>query len=120
MLLLASNQRRGNSENRSVAFFFIYRTPAREALYVAVQYLEELRWRLEGSSSFQRAFVEELATEILHVPPNRSLTPSLQLKEVDDVVYEADCSMITIREGEVNIGANALVSKFLPLFVVLK
>lgn len=32
-----------------------------------------------------------------------------QLKEVDDVVYEADCAMITIKEGEVNIGANACV-----------
>lgn len=35
------------------------------------------------------------------------LTPFVQLKTVDDVVYEADCSMITLRQGEVNIGANA-------------
>lgn len=35
--------------------------------------------------------------------------PPAQLKEVDDVVYEADCSMITIKEGDVDIGANACV-----------
>ncbi|MEI4867057.1 hypothetical protein, partial [Klebsiella pneumoniae] len=29
------------------------------------------------------------------------------LKLVDDVVYEADCAMITIKEGAVDIGANA-------------
>lgn len=33
--------------------------------------------------------------------------PLMQLIEVDDVVYEADCHMITIREGQVDTGANA-------------
>ncbi|KAF7796091.1 hypothetical protein EIP86_007262 [Pleurotus ostreatoroseus] len=28
------------------------------------------------------------------------------IKEVDDIVYEVNCSMITIKEGEVDIGAN--------------
>ncbi|KAJ3521522.1 hypothetical protein NM688_g9006 [Phlebia brevispora] len=28
------------------------------------------------------------------------------IKEVDNVVYEVDCAMITIREGDVDIGAN--------------
>lgn len=32
---------------------------------------------------------------------------SSQLKLVDDVVYEADCAMIVMRDGEVDIGANA-------------
>ncbi|BGP29380.1 hypothetical protein JCM10296v2_001119 [Rhodotorula toruloides] len=35
------------------------------------------------------------------------ISDAYDLKEVDDVVYEADCAMITIKEGEVNIGANA-------------
>lgn len=30
-----------------------------------------------------------------------------QLTEVDDVVFEADCAMIVLREGNVDIGANA-------------
>jgi len=29
------------------------------------------------------------------------------MKTVDDVVYEVDCAMVTIKEGEVDIGANA-------------
>jgi len=29
------------------------------------------------------------------------------MKTIDDIVYEVDCSMVTIREGEVDIGANA-------------
>ncbi|EIN10363.1 translationally controlled tumor-associated [Punctularia strigosozonata HHB-11173 SS5] len=28
------------------------------------------------------------------------------IKEVDDIVYEVDCAMVTIREGDVDIGAN--------------
>ncbi|KAL1931209.1 hypothetical protein VTP01DRAFT_10346 [Rhizomucor pusillus] len=28
------------------------------------------------------------------------------IKEVDDIAYEVDCQMITIKEGEVDIGAN--------------
>jgi len=28
------------------------------------------------------------------------------IKLVDDIVYEVDCQMITVKEGEVNIGAN--------------
>jgi len=28
------------------------------------------------------------------------------LKEVDDIVYEVDCSMIIVKEGDVDIGAN--------------
>ncbi|GAA5981939.1 hypothetical protein JCM5350_006572 [Sporobolomyces pararoseus] len=35
------------------------------------------------------------------------ISDAYDLKEVDGVVYEADCQMITIREGEVDIGANA-------------
>ena len=40
---------------------------------------------------------------------NKGLIASFgtQLKEVDDTVYEADCQMITMREGQVDIGANA-------------
>ncbi|GAA5979222.1 hypothetical protein JCM10908_002846 [Rhodotorula pacifica] len=35
------------------------------------------------------------------------ISDAYDLKEVDDVVYEADCAMITIKEGAVDIGANA-------------
>ncbi|GAA5936950.1 Tma19p [Sporobolomyces koalae] len=35
------------------------------------------------------------------------LTDAYDLKEVDDVVYEVDAQMITIKEGDVDIGANA-------------
>jgi len=35
------------------------------------------------------------------------LARSTQLTETDGVVYEADCHMITLREGNVDIGANA-------------
>lgn len=30
-----------------------------------------------------------------------------QITEVDDIVYEADCQTITLRAGNVDIGANA-------------
>jgi hypothetical protein len=33
-----------------------------------------------------------------------SLPMSLRSKLVDDVVYEVDCSLITIKEGDVDIG----------------
>ncbi|GAA5837469.1 hypothetical protein JCM3766R1_000455 [Sporobolomyces carnicolor] len=35
------------------------------------------------------------------------ISDAYDLKEVDGVVYEADAQMITIKEGEVDIGANA-------------
>ncbi|GAA5879296.1 hypothetical protein JCM16303_003154 [Sporobolomyces ruberrimus] len=35
------------------------------------------------------------------------ITDAYDFKEVDDVVYEADAQMIIIKEGEVDIGANA-------------
>ncbi|GAA5965725.1 hypothetical protein JCM8115_000900 [Rhodotorula mucilaginosa] len=35
------------------------------------------------------------------------ISDAYDLKLVDDVVYEADCAMITIKEGAVDIGANA-------------
>merc|ERR1712080_361742 len=35
------------------------------------------------------------------------ISDAYDLKLVDDVVYEADCAMITIKEGDVDIGANA-------------
>ncbi|GAA6048090.1 hypothetical protein JCM3770_000186 [Rhodotorula araucariae] len=35
------------------------------------------------------------------------ISDAYDLTEVDDVVYEADASMITIKEGAVDIGANA-------------
>ncbi|GAA5876092.1 hypothetical protein JCM5296_005577 [Sporobolomyces johnsonii] len=35
------------------------------------------------------------------------ISDAYDLKEVDDVIYEADCQMIVIKEGEVDIGANA-------------
>jgi hypothetical protein len=36
------------------------------------------------------------------------ITDAFDLKEVDDLVFEVDCKMITIREGaDVDIGANA-------------
>ncbi|KAM0787972.1 hypothetical protein ACM66B_006174 [Microbotryomycetes sp. NB124-2] len=35
------------------------------------------------------------------------ISDAYDLKEVDGVVYEADCQMIVIRNGEVDIGANA-------------
>lgn len=38
--------------------------------------------------------------------------PRSQMTEVDDTVYEVDCAMITLREGQVDIGANALVFDF--------
>ncbi|CEQ39294.1 SPOSA6832_00799, partial [Sporobolomyces salmonicolor] len=37
------------------------------------------------------------------------ISDAYDLKEVDDVIYEADCQMIVIKEGEVDIGANACV-----------
>ncbi|GAA5901781.1 Tma19p [Sporobolomyces salmoneus] len=35
------------------------------------------------------------------------ISSAYDLKEVDGVIYEADCHMITIKEGDVDIGANA-------------
>ncbi|KAK4052090.1 hypothetical protein OIV83_002384 [Microbotryomycetes sp. JL201] len=35
------------------------------------------------------------------------ISDAYDLKVVDDVIYEADCAMIVIRNGEVDIGANA-------------
>ncbi|BGP53317.1 hypothetical protein JCM8202v2_000876 [Rhodotorula sphaerocarpa] len=35
------------------------------------------------------------------------ISDAYDLKEVEDVVYEADAAMITVKEGEVDIGANA-------------
>ncbi|BGP13290.1 hypothetical protein JCM10213_004940 [Rhodosporidiobolus nylandii] len=35
------------------------------------------------------------------------ISDAYDLKEVDDVVYEADCQMITLREGAIDTGANA-------------
>ncbi|GAA5969356.1 hypothetical protein JCM3765_001278 [Sporobolomyces pararoseus] len=35
------------------------------------------------------------------------ISDAYDVKLVDDIVYEADCQMITIKEGEVDIGANA-------------
>ncbi|CEG64337.1 Putative Translationally-controlled tumor protein [Rhizopus microsporus] len=33
-------------------------------------------------------------------------TDAFPIKEVDDIAYEVDCKMITINEGDVDIGAN--------------
>ncbi|GAA5896967.1 hypothetical protein JCM6882_007318 [Rhodosporidiobolus microsporus] len=35
------------------------------------------------------------------------ISDAYDLKEVDDVVYEADCTMITLKEGAIDTGANA-------------
>lgn len=35
------------------------------------------------------------------------ISDAYDLKEIDDIVYEANCQMIVIRDGEVDIGANA-------------
>ncbi|ELU45609.1 translationally-controlled tumor protein [Rhizoctonia solani AG-1 IA] len=34
------------------------------------------------------------------------ISDAYKLKEVDDVVYEVDCSMIVVKDGDINIGAN--------------
>ncbi|KAF8709163.1 TCTP family, partial [Rhizoctonia solani] len=34
------------------------------------------------------------------------ISDAYELKEVDDVVYEVDCSMIVVKDGDINIGAN--------------
>ncbi|EMR09209.1 hypothetical protein PNEG_02545 [Pneumocystis murina B123] len=34
------------------------------------------------------------------------ISDAYNLKEVDDVVYEVDCAMVQIKQGEVDIGAN--------------
>ncbi|KAF8743207.1 TCTP family, partial [Rhizoctonia solani] len=34
------------------------------------------------------------------------ISDAYKLKEVDDVVYEVDCSMIVVKDGDVDIGAN--------------
>lgn len=34
------------------------------------------------------------------------ISDAYQIKEVDDTVYEADCQMIVIKDGDVDIGAN--------------
>ncbi|KAG8944596.1 hypothetical protein FRC00_010516 [Tulasnella sp. 408] len=33
-------------------------------------------------------------------------TDAFPMKEVDDIVYEVDCAMIVVKDGEVDIGAN--------------
>jgi len=35
------------------------------------------------------------------------VSDAYDLKEIDDIAYEVDCKMITIKEGAVDIGANA-------------
>ncbi|POY70838.1 hypothetical protein BMF94_6251 [Rhodotorula taiwanensis] len=35
------------------------------------------------------------------------ISDAYDLKEVDDIVYEADCAMIVIKEGAIDTGANA-------------
>ncbi|KAL8291807.1 hypothetical protein RQP46_002065 [Phenoliferia psychrophenolica] len=46
-----------------------------------------------------------LYTDIL--TGDEMVSDGFDIKEVDDVVYEVDCAMVTIRAGEVDIGANA-------------
>jgi len=41
------------------------------------------------------------------VTKDELLTDAYDPKEVDGVVYEVDCAMITIKDGDVDIGANA-------------
>ena len=55
--------------------------------------------RREGASEQSRE--SRVLTELT------SFDTRQQLKEVDGAVYEADAQMITIKEGEVDIGANA-------------
>ncbi|KAM0751593.1 translationally controlled tumor-associated [Meredithblackwellia eburnea MCA 4105] len=46
-----------------------------------------------------------LYTDIL--TGDEMISDAYDLKEVDDIVYEANCATIVVKEGEVNIGANA-------------
>lgn len=34
------------------------------------------------------------------------ISDAYNLKDVDDIVYEVDCAMVQIKQGEVDIGAN--------------
>ncbi|KAI8926064.1 translationally controlled tumor protein [Entophlyctis helioformis] len=35
------------------------------------------------------------------------VSDAFQINEVDDIIFEVDCKMIVVKEGEVDIGANA-------------
>jgi len=46
----------------------------------------------------------KLYTDILS--SDEMFSDAFPIKEVDDVVYEVDCALIIVKEGDVNIGAN--------------
>ena len=46
------------------------------------------------------------------------VTDAFEIKEIDDIAYECDCKIITIKDGgDIDIGANASAEggKFFPL-----
>ncbi|KAJ3484559.1 hypothetical protein NLI96_g5562 [Meripilus lineatus] len=40
------------------------------------------------------------------VSEDEMLTDAFPIKEVDDIVFEVDCAMVVVKEGDVDIGAN--------------
>lgn len=40
------------------------------------------------------------------VSGDEMLTDAFPIKEIDDIVFEVDCAMIVVKDGDVNIGAN--------------
>merc|ERR1711939_597356 len=60
-----------------------------------------------GPLNLDRQFSAKMLLYTDALTGDEMISDAYDLKEIDDVVYEADSKMIVIKDGEVDIGANA-------------